>query len=836
MASAIRVRILGDASGFRKAVRDADDAVGSLEGSFGGLATRIGGAFAALSAGSVVKGAIDAAADIGEQYSKLSVLVGDSAKELDEWSKTTAKSIGVGRQEALQGLGTFANLFQVMGKGEKETAAMSKRFVELATDMASFNNANPAEVIEALGAALRGESEPIRKFGVMLDDATLKSRALAMGLEWVGDSMPPNIKMQAAYAEVLAQTSKQQGDVARTADSLSNQTRFLSAEFKDLQIELGQQLLPIAAEVVRAIRNGLVPAMQNAMPIIGGLATAAFDAGRAVAGIVGPFAEGGAQALIFAAGASAAYKALEQIVARGKGAIDAVSGLGTALSTPLGVAGLGATLIGGALAYAFVEHQKEAAESKKKQEALTAALREANDPVQILGDRFAELAKELDKLKPKQDDAKEAIEGVGEQFLFTQLQARGAATDFNRLGLSLEEVTRQLQGSEADYQQFIRNLQKSAAEQGVFGKRSLELVGAIRDTREAFIASREEIAKNMRAGLEAAVVAGKLTQAQLDTALSTSKAGTELMKWYEVGQMYADLLPKATDKTDELTEATDKNADATDKAVLSDKDLAEAKKKLTEAIDKQIEATLAAASADLAHQRQQRSLAEASQALTQKQADLNAAVRDYGPNSQQAQTAAYELEESLASLKGEALQTAESAVNLARKQAEAAGQTLSARDANLLMISELGNLRNATADPQLQAYLDALILKFRGAEDAAFRAAMGMAELSRQAALAAGATQIPGVGIVTPADRLDGARASGGPVGAGKSYLVGERGPEVLTMGRQSGFVTPNSGIAQAAGGIVIQSLTVNGVVASSMDQLAREIREAIRRVERAQR
>ena len=37
---------------------------------------------------------------------------------------------------------------------------------------------------------------------------------------------------------------------------------------------------------------------------------------------------------------------------------------------------------------------------------------------------------------------------------------------------------------------------------------------------------------------------------------------------------------------------------------------------------------------------------------------------------------------------------------------------------------------------------------------------------------------------------ISGGRAAGGPVSAGKTYLVGERGPELITLGHQSGFVT----------------------------------------------
>ncbi|MDF2495080.1 phage tail length tape measure family protein [Sphingomonas sp.] len=45
-----------------------------------------------------------------------------------------------------------------------------------------------------------------------------------------------------------------------------------------------------------------------------------------------------------------------------------------------------------------------------------------------------------------------------------------------------------------------------------------------------------------------------------------------------------------------------------------------------------------------------------------------------------------------------------------------------------------------------------------------------------------------------------GGRASGGPVSAGTTYLVGERGPELLRMGAQSGTVVPNHAITNLSG------------------------------------
>lgn len=56
--------------------------------------------------------------------------------------------------------------------------------------------------------------------------------------------------------------------------------------------------------------------------------------------------------------------------------------------------------------------------------------------------------------------------------------------------------------------------------------------------------------------------------------------------------------------------------------------------------------------------------------------------------------------------------------------------------------------------------------------------------------------------------RVDGTRAIGGPVQAGGSYLVGERGPELFVPGR-SGSIVPNSELA--GGGVtVVQNINVS--------------------------
>ena len=77
-----------------------------------------------------------------------------------------------------------------------------------------------------------------------------------------------------------------------------------------------------------------------------------------------------------------------------------------------------------------------------------------------------------------------------------------------------------------------------------------------------------------------------------------------------------------------------------------------------------------------------------------------------------------------------------------------------------------------------------------------------------------------GVGKVvnTVSGVFGGARAAGGPVTSGRSYLVGEQGPELFTPGT-SGRIIPNGG----SGGVTV-NITVNG------DVSGREIIEKVKR------
>jgi len=180
MAKPITVSIVGNAGPLKKAVGEAESSLDRLSGSFKkiGIATAAG--FAAVGAGAVL--AIGKASDLNETISKVAVVFGDANKSIEKFASDAATNLGQTRQQALDASASFGIFGKAAGLTGEKLATFSTDFTGLASDLASFNNTSPEQAINAIGAALRGESEPLRSYGVLLNDATLKQAALELGI------------------------------------------------------------------------------------------------------------------------------------------------------------------------------------------------------------------------------------------------------------------------------------------------------------------------------------------------------------------------------------------------------------------------------------------------------------------------------------------------------------------------------------------------------------------------------------------------------------------------------------------------------------------------------
>jgi len=247
----------------------ANDSVNAGGISFGKLTGAISGAYAAImgfqEAFMFIGDSIKKSSDLAETMNKVNVVFGSAAGAVADFAATAVQELGMTRQQALDAASTFAVFGKSAGLAGGELVGFSRNLVQLATDFASFYNTSPEEAIQAIGAALRGESEPIRKYGILLDDATLKAEAMKLGLYDGKGAIDSQAKALAAYNAILGQSGIAQGDFANTSGSVSNQLKILSATYAELKTSIGDGLQKPTLEVVSTLNNDLIPAMQGAI-------------------------------------------------------------------------------------------------------------------------------------------------------------------------------------------------------------------------------------------------------------------------------------------------------------------------------------------------------------------------------------------------------------------------------------------------------------------------------------------------------------------------------------------------------------------------------------------
>jgi Arc/MetJ-type ribon-helix-helix transcriptional regulator/uncharacterized membrane protein YphA (DoxX/SURF4 family) len=218
------------------------------------------------------------ASDAAETENKVRVTFGKMAKDVIAWSDTSLERMGIAQQGAQEMASTFGLLFQAAKAPRDEIVGMSQDFTQLAADMSSFFNIPIQEALEVLRSGLVGETEPLRRFGVLLSEAAVQTEAVRIGLAKQGEELTDQQKLMARASLIQEGLTKAQGDYVRTSDAVANRTRTTIERFKELGAELGVKLLPVAERFLDFISDLLTrfeklsPATQDLILKIAGVA------------------------------------------------------------------------------------------------------------------------------------------------------------------------------------------------------------------------------------------------------------------------------------------------------------------------------------------------------------------------------------------------------------------------------------------------------------------------------------------------------------------------------------------------------------------------------------
>lgn len=281
----LRVDILADS---KKATAELDGFSSKVAGFTAGITSAFAGFAldkitdaATASAGFLVD-AVQQAGSLSAALGTLNQNYGTSSALVAKWAKTAADSVGLSELAAVNAANKFATYARFLGISGLEAATFSTKLVKTASDLAAFSDLPVEDAINAIGSALRGERDPLERFGILLNDAQVKAAYFRATGEEVNGTLTTQQSIVGTLAALEEQGAAAAGAFARESDQLGTKQQILKAKIEDVSTKIGTALLPIVDEVIKKFAGPLVES-------IGDVATAFEEGG--ISGALGKVGE-----------------------------------------------------------------------------------------------------------------------------------------------------------------------------------------------------------------------------------------------------------------------------------------------------------------------------------------------------------------------------------------------------------------------------------------------------------------------------------------------------------------------------------------------------------------
>lgn len=204
--------------------------------------------------GTTIYGLVNQTSQYIQKMNQFKSIMGDSAKEAQGFIDKAERILGLDPEQMMGSLSSFQTLTRGFGIASDDAYKMSKNLTQLAADMSSFTGESMDLALQRIKSGISGEIEPMRKWGIALDQATLQETAYALGINKRVAEMTRAQKTELAYYQIMHATQYAQGNMARTMLTPANAIRILQTEFKQLARAIGSVFIPIALKIIPVIR------------------------------------------------------------------------------------------------------------------------------------------------------------------------------------------------------------------------------------------------------------------------------------------------------------------------------------------------------------------------------------------------------------------------------------------------------------------------------------------------------------------------------------------------------------------------------------------------------
>lgn len=204
----------------------------------------------------------ESANSLSESVNAINVVFGEASDTILKFGQTSATSVGLAQSAFNAAVVPIGSLLRNFGFTAQEAADATLKLTTRAADLGSVFNEVVQQPLEAIASGLKGEANPLEKYGAGITAARVEQLLLNEGIVATKNAITDQDKVMGRYLLILQDTERVSGDFAATAGEDANATRIFQASLEDLKEEVGKNVIPIYEELV-GLGMELLPALET---------------------------------------------------------------------------------------------------------------------------------------------------------------------------------------------------------------------------------------------------------------------------------------------------------------------------------------------------------------------------------------------------------------------------------------------------------------------------------------------------------------------------------------------------------------------------------------------
>lgn len=270
-SATLAINIISDASGASRGLDEATSKVDRFQSGLNRASVAATGAIAGIAA--IGKSAFDAASDLQQSTGSINAVFGDWAYDIEQTAQAAAKGVGLSTSQYEQMAAVIGSQLKNAGMNAGDATAKTQALIATGADMAAVFGGTAADAVDALSSALKGEMDPIEKYGVSLNQAAIDAQKAADGNDKLTGAADKAAQTQAILELITKQTAATQGQWSAQMGTAAEQTQIASAQWDNAAATLGEQLLPVVTAATEKLSD-LATWASNNKGLVTGLAVA----------------------------------------------------------------------------------------------------------------------------------------------------------------------------------------------------------------------------------------------------------------------------------------------------------------------------------------------------------------------------------------------------------------------------------------------------------------------------------------------------------------------------------------------------------------------------------